>query len=643
MFKVKSSTLVSVLVAISIFSLIILVILTQIAFFGLNYRRDLNVKEGEWFLQGRVQEFFDALINGGSHFSEGRFDFTYKNENEMIPYTIEIDRKQKNLNSLKASLKWKNKYDISYLYEYLFFPLYDYVLFYGKDYDSTLGSSVFISGKIGSYGDWKAAAQKDYQIYLYRDSSMDYFQNMPDLKALTFTNSPHSLFSNKNFTFPSALFPSSIRFSRQTEKVNLPTIEKIWNVFSHYKDSAFIIDRGMGLPVKKIVNPFLSEKDLIGIGDGVTTRFSIDRPSINRVYIKKITKNSDKNKVPSLVYSYGEGDINKGFFQVINKKIHLKASEEILPIIVPNEAYGDLGTVYLRGKDYSAIGAAENIENLFIVRVNLVNELIEGSDFEYYPETGELRFISTKFFHDYVEHIGTGDGVRKTFPLTHFSIPIIYVGKKRVDARIGGGIIELTTPPPYGADVLGFRPPPLFIKKYPPMPNDGVYIDKEEEACILDLDLSSPPRYGVIFSKLPLIVKGEAAFPTAILSTENIYLENINSKREGKPVLIISGKGVWAFQNTNENSIILNRVYICSPLDGIYLVKGKEEMPDPTINIFGGAFFSMEKNDFKMENLRFLKANFFYDSFLTNDIELENTPFMYFPRPFLIKKIMRLE
>lgn len=104
---------------------------------------------------------------------------------------------------------------------------------------------------------------------------------------------------------------------------------------------------------------------------------------------------------------------------------------------------------------------------------------------------------------------------------------------------------------------------------FPPFdttPKSGSYvcIDKIIKAAILELDnidANNCPRdpsepenkdkYGIIFSEVPLVIKGSSQVPVTIVCMDDIYVQSINSEyeddaSEAKPVGIISAKGIWA-------------------------------------------------------------------------------------------------
>ena len=207
--------------------------------------------------------------------------------------------------------------------------------------------------------------------------------------------------------------------------------------------------------------------------------------------------------------------------------------------------------------------------------------------------------------------------------------------------------VEFSTPPPNGVQILvtsgkwwfprlaGGESPnndSLQFRQYPPRWHTLILTDPYIEAIQIDLnsitkytcpksqlyplgfadynkngvqDANEPGKYGVIYSKVPLVIKGTPKVPVTIVSEEDIYLQNINSEYpedspEVFPVGIVSRKVVWVLhgnENTKEaREVILNKVAIFTGGDSIFDYGGIGE--GPMINLPIGSGWISNKTKF---------------------------------------------
>lgn len=146
----------------------------------------------------------------------------------------------------------------------------------------------------------------------------------------------------------------------------------------------------------------------------------------------------------------------------------------------------------------------------------------------------------------------------------------------------------------------------IYYQQYPPKDNVFVLTDQWIEAIEIDLskinsencprdptyplgfadynnnkiqDEGEPSKFGIIYSKVPLIIKGSPKVPVTILCEDDVYLKSINMEyaedsAEAKPVGIMTKKVAWIFhgeENTIESrAIILNKVVILSATEKLY-------------------------------------------------------------------------
>lgn len=96
-------------------------------------------------------------------------------------------------------------------------------------------------------------------------------------------------------------------------------------------------------------------------------------------------------------------------------------------------------------------------------------------------------------------------------------------------------------------------------------------------------DSNEPDKYGIIYSKVPLVVYGSPKVPLTIICEEDVYLRSINKEyiqdddSKANPVGIISKKVVFidhTADNTEGRNVILNKVAVFTSANELYSFGG---------------------------------------------------------------------
>lgn len=146
----------------------------------------------------------------------------------------------------------------------------------------------------------------------------------------------------------------------------------------------------------------------------------------------------------------------------------------------------------------------------------------------------------------------------------------------------------------------------LFVQQYPPSVDTWILTDPYIKCLKIDLnrinedtvpkdpsyplgfadynnngqrDAGEPSKYGIIYSKVPLVVGGTPKVPVTIVCEEDVYLQGINDiypddSNEANPVGILSKKVVWVL-HSDENTksgreVVLNKVVIMTRGDMLF-------------------------------------------------------------------------
>jgi hypothetical protein len=343
-------------------------------------------------------------------------------------------------------------------------------------------------------------------------------------------------------------------------------VDKILDKALEIAKGGWIIDRySKDFGTEKIENPFIAEKEYLG-----TFRYStpyLKVPTyikVNNVYFSEVKRTYiDPLESSDVIGSRGEysllfitiKDGNLGFnTQPVEMKLPLESFEEPFKIKLNTPGtritskYRKITGIYLDDTD---------INLLFEKKVALRGETIFITD----------ESIKSKYYLS----LGKGNGIKKEFRLPRDTTPqIVFVGNKKIEnVFVENFNLVLAHPPSSDEEVIVMKKiPKVYIQKSYPLEGTHIYTDKPEYAVVLDFDkINNLPKIPVIFSYLPLVIKGTPNEPIVIASKENIYVDEINTDPlKAKTMVIISRKGVFV----KEHVEVLRNVFIVSRLDGIY-------------------------------------------------------------------------
>ncbi len=336
------------------------------------------------------------------------------------------------------------------------------------------------------------------------------------------------------------------------------------------KDPWRITSEGMW-SVEEVVNHLSPRKQWLAWG-GSEVRLSFLWTSRQNLYIRK--KNSTNTSWERFFYYRGPQKMETISIDGENRLVLLLSRNPYLkenaPVVeLPQEAWDNLGEIVLRGKDVSLVSEAEDV---LAFRLGEREYYFSESDFVYERARGILRIISGEFFRRHVVDVATADGWSREFgvPSVRGNVMVYIDGKRVWNYQRTSTRIVFEQAPLAGSKIQIVRGVENFsLYKKPPASDDGIFAEPVERCVVLDLDdVYNPPENGVIYSTVPLIVRGTAKQRLCIVSEGSLYLGDINPQG-GEPVALVSRAGVWLLQEDGSPRI-LRRVAIISPLKGIY-------------------------------------------------------------------------
>ncbi|MFN4216750.1 MAG: Plug domain-containing protein [Brevinematales bacterium] len=408
-------------------------------------------------------------------------------------------------------------------------------------------------------------------------------------------------------------------------------ISFLWTLARYVVQDPWFISHEVGYPLREVVNPLHLEKIFLGRGK---TQFFFPFRWQHRIGVYVRSDKSTQGTWHDFLYYRG---LQKENVMEINEKneISLLLSRdpylrEVAPVVeLPQEAWDKLGEIRLDGKDISLISRDEVVSGFRMAGRYYFAE----SDFVYERGRKVLRIMSGEFFRRHVTDVAIANGVSReyTLPVVRGNVLVYVDGIRVLNYRRDQTRLVFDTPPPAGSRIQIFRGGEDFVLyKRPPSLDDAVFVDRVERCIVLDLDgLQNLPDNGVIYTILPVIIRGTARQPLAIVGEASIYLEDINPEG-GEPIVVASRKGVWLLQENSFPKTIKN-VVIVSPLAGLYTV-GETFVP---ATIEGVAVFSAFG---PVEGL----AGFMEQVFRLVDIHQGDIPLLrQLPRPLFIRKIWR--
>lgn len=358
----------------------------------------------------------------------------------------------------------------------------------------------------------------------------------------------------------------NLRIKYQTNYVNV--VDFRFDIDSLIAKALLLVDKDTIITkyedYEDIVNPIIAEKEYIG-------KFSYARPflfvksdKIDNVYF------SDKverfiNPVESSDTFGSRGEISRLFFKVEKNSLTFKSYP--VRVILSPSSFSRKYEIALNTSDIKVVSSYRKVMGVFFdsTNENLLNDGV-------YLEKGVLKIRDSEIRNQYYLSLGVGDGVNKYFLIPKDVTPQkVFVG----DDEVNGWYIEnykliLPFAPKSGEEVVVLKKfPVVFIQKSFPKDGVNVFTDKVERCEVIDFDkIHNLPKSGIIFSYLPLVLRGSPNEPILVVSKENVYLDKVNTVENPKSLFVISGKGVFL----KEDVEVLRDVFIISKLDGLYRV-----------------------------------------------------------------------
>lgn len=297
-----------------------------------------------------------------------------------------------------------------------------------------------------------------------------------------------------------------------TRKMSLPEIPTLYTHFER-KEGTFKIDPDK-MKKRKLVNPKLAEKDLLGVKVDWEECFPVSGLDTRRLFVADRNSSSRFEKEQSLANEGYEQD-----YEVKNGNLCLRYPFKKFRIRTE-----DCETV--NQFSYGLPGNIAACEDWTIGKVRDKSEELQiGRDIEIDHARRRLIFYSPSF----KAIIGKGDGITK-----QFSLPpgfdrnsILFVGSKRLHHPIYSQTrLIFETPPEVGAEISYYKEiPELTFQKEPLKKMKALFVDKTLELPILDLSEEDFDRKSVAVFKGDLYIRGKSTLGIDIIVDGDVYLE----------------------------------------------------------------------------------------------------------------------
>lgn len=614
--------------------------LLNLIFFSLQSSvRDLEREKAEWFLEGRIQDYFDALMTGKRMPENGNFDVQTDTDDDRQTLEFKTVRADANSYRLSVSLFWKNRYRVSRTVQYRWMNLSDYTLFFNGPVVLPGIFPIFTDGKIVLNDQVDFMTPSFPLSFLsrspYRAEVNTFFSKIPRINSFHWNTIIDSI-----QTVP-VMESGGIAMTRTSDRpVIIPDFNTVRETFSKSLPNYWSIDQNSFYPRIMIKNALSSEKTTIGYGDGYSVQFSVPPGYEGPIFIRKRIKGTTSGPIDTYRYSYSHGTGNRNLTGFRQNRVYLNASVDLVKLKIPAEAFQKPGTISLQDDKWSVLSIDEDIDSIYLNNPSVNNELHRGTD--YLVTNGSLKILSDAFRLTSAFFIGMGNGKQKVFPLKSpftENTKIILGDQESHDFNLFGNRVQFQSAPPPGIIIKGFNPPDVFLKKKPPAENTMVMIDLQENAYILDLDKTQNlPSDGLILSTAPLLIRGECRTPLVVISSENIYIETLNPKNTGEPVLLASHKGIWVRGNPNENTVFLNNCFLYSPLPLLPCIGIDGQPKNIELHVYGSAIFTSENTTGVMKHA-VLSGYFFFSPIVQETFS--RPPFSLFPKTLTIDSLTR--
>ena len=478
--KWKSTVSIITLVYVTILLLITAALVDMVYFSLNNLEREGEVNRAKWVIEGKTQAVFDDIAVGNIPLEER--EWTITDTVDQKEQTIDAVLKQENnIYSLTLTMNWKDRYRYRHEISFLRVNLFDYALYFNNSKQLRLKKNMTVSGNIAVKGDFVMDAIQQQGMFYFdhtveRPYRIEYLDNAPQINPVVCKVNREALIDNPNatagFTASDSDSGEMVVRNAALAKIDFPSFGKLWETFSPFSDSAWIIEDASLFSTEWIRNPLSSEKEMIAVGDNISTTYKVQATQVPNFYLKKIDSRDRFQRVSSIDYTYSYGPTaGESPFSFYRGQLTLKASAGPFPVLLPEEAYDRFGFIKLGGVGWSLISRDEKIEQLYENEVSPTTLMSGRADYEYLPSMKAIRFLSPKYHQAHHIYIGMGNGRKVSFPFyVSAEQMVVYVaGKRSFNFSLMGSSIVFTTPPAVGeAITMMVNPPRLYMKKAAP-------------------------------------------------------------------------------------------------------------------------------------------------------------------------------
>lgn len=319
-------------------------------------------------------------------------------------------------------------------------------------------------------------------------------------------------------------------------------------------------NRGI-LPISTLINPYLLEKDLIGLGNGNKRGFGLPtgRPKPDKVYLRNLEEVIGQELGLRKNYKVhpvrDAPDPTGSSVTIHNGGIRFSKENWEARLKLNRDHFARLGRIRIRDGQFSQLTPGRPVLSLKIgFGVNALK--LEPSDYHIDWRRGYIQLHHNGVINSIWQEAGVTDGSSKVYDHSVGGGLAALVGGRLVEALVGNSEIVFDAIPPPGETIhILAGKPDVFARLGPPGFQTGVLVDRQIRALDLYLsELIPRPDYGLIVSRVPLRVYGNPLQPVTIFCTEDVYLGRINHDRPGgPPVVIVSGGMVWPWRDDPEN------------------------------------------------------------------------------------------
>ncbi len=589
----KASVAIVALVTSSILVLLSLMLIQIVHFSQFNLYRFSRKMAAQWFLEGRMNETLDRIVNEGVMLRAGDFPYTEKINGKDQTYRFQISALSAQNWKIRASMLWQKEIPVEEEVVIHWNTDFGKILVFGSTHwkiskaTLTVGSMVLkepLTVHFDKGISWQAWTGKEDEVTIFPGVYVPAKWIGGDKKSLV-----------KNF------FDNSSEIKTRPEKMphfkilqqkdSFADYNIVLRNYRRYFDASWVIEDAGFYTTRKIVNYLDVYKQKVDDGNGYRTEVIVGEDSPDHLYVSAPSR-TQWRKILSINDSYAYGEVSGGFLWQDLDKVILRASSEKTPqaVDLPPDAYRDLGVIYLRGKGWSLISRYEKPDFVAFNEVSLRARYHLDQDFMYVPKDGSCRFTSQRFFKKFVRNIGKGTGAQYTFALPgiHGSFGV-YVNGKRVKMNSRDQVsVTLEHAPPQGSDVFVWIYPSLFfLTKKPPSSYTSIYRDSVTEAVELNFDsIQNYPTHSVIYSKLPLYLTGTVQEKLVVLCDQDVYFGAVNRDGKGSSILVVSRTGVWGIL-PDEGKLVSHHIMIVSPLDTFPVINSSSVYSGGKASLFG--------------------------------------------------------